>query len=299
MRACEERSDKLRRHVYAASNTMCTPLSRLAWPVVAAHCTSTIGGDLNLFAPCVSSCVQTTTAYSDSCASCFGGVGVCVATFCSSVCGGTSISLECESCAFSNCNAAFEKCSGWDASVPPSTDTSIDGLCGDEAAWAPCPIGQFRSQPSEECVEVQSRIHEEAALDVMRRISRFYGATGASTNGTIRDTHLMDAECARELSSLTNSPFKRKDLIDRAYNGTAADAVPFIDGPLIISHAGAASALSQRTQGRAKEGFFWQTDTFVPETWGEHGPTAKSSGTNAHFHARQMAAAAWPVFTQR
>ncbi|GMH68075.1 hypothetical protein TrST_g11425 [Triparma strigata] len=263
-----------------------------------AHCSATTT-DPTQFAPCVALCVQASgTAYSTSCAPCFGGVGACVAAFCGSSCGGSSITPECEACAFSTCNEDFQMCSGWDASVPPSTDTSIDGMCGDAAAWEKCPRGQYRTQPQNVCESVQTRINDEAAVNAMQKISAFYSTRSitSTTNKTVRDTHLIDAEVARVLATLPASPYAAvSEMIAAAYNQSDTQAVPFIDGPMLVGHASVKAAMEQANQERSLKGFFWQTDMYTPDVWGEHGPTQKQSNSNAHLNARQMTMAAWPM----
>lgn len=48
-----------------------------------------------------------------------------------------------------------------------STDTSINGMCGDKEAWDPCPRGMYRTQPMNTCESIQTKINDEAAGEKM------------------------------------------------------------------------------------------------------------------------------------
>lgn len=78
------------------------------------------------------------------------------------------------------------------------------------------------------------------------------------------------------LAKQKSSPYKTEsEMIAAAYNNTNSSAVPFVDGPMLISHASVKAAMEQSNQGRSLKGFFWQSDTYTPDVWGEHGPTQK------------------------
>jgi ABC-type multidrug transport system ATPase subunit len=256
----------------------------------------------NCVAACISNPTQNPatgwvgTPYSSTCSSCFGSLGVCVSSFCSTLCGGAEVSEECSSCAFSNCNTAFTACSSFDASVPPAPPSAIDGLCGGADAWEPCSTGFYRAQPSNECRSVFDRVSNGAGVSSLRRISEYYAVDDAAkANSALqRNVHRLDFDAALTLTTLADSQLTYENMVHRAFNGS--DIVPFIDGPFLISHAAVKSAI-ESNQERLPNAFFWQTDMHA-DTWGIYGPSQLSTGSDAHGAARDMVFAAWPALSQ-
>ena len=256
-----------------------------------------LAADPTQFSACVATCIRTQRSlpYTAPCSTCFGNLGVCVSSMCGPVCGGATVSEECAECAFANCNAPFTACSSFDASVPPSPPSSIDGMCGDSLSWMPCGPGEYRTT-SNECRSVLLHIENGAGSKALVSIAEYYleDDTDKPNAALQRTVHRMDFDTTLYLASSENSLIFSRDIIYAAFNESSI--VPFIDGPFLISHAAVKSAIESdqgRTGGQA---FVWQTDMHS-SNWGPYGPTELDTGSDAHSNARAMILAAWPALS--
>ena len=159
---------------------------------------------------------------------------------------------------------------------------SSEEMCGAVTLPTQCPMEEFPTVDGG-CLNVDSHI-SEAAPEIFREISRRYGSLVSDSDigddpqssNLTATLHRIDLEAARVLGgayAATDTDRTMSKLLKDAFGEfDGVDAVPFLGGPILVSHAAVREILEQPLQGRSGNSFFWQDDV-IADVWSIHGTT--------------------------
>ena len=201
-------------------------------------------------------------------------------------------------------------------------------------AGGSCASGEYRALRGGGCTATDALV-ASVPTGVYREVARLYSDEAASSDFSeqLRQLHLIDyyvasadfdrvigvwfshlraarrarcsARCDLCSDSWSRTCHRRgktrtgPGIIDRLAFGDPSDgrvnAVPFVDGPTILDHAGVLAAISQPNQGRDPHHKFFMTEVVTPDVWHPQATTQLSSGTRAHAESRALVFSAFPM----